>query len=182
MSENPRRPLSKRTRFEVFKRDGFQCVYCGRHPPDVLLEVDHVIPVAEGGGDQEENLATACFDCNRGKAAVPLSVVPQSLSDKAAEVAEREEQLAGYRAVMQAGADRIEDDKWEIAELLFPGCSEDGLSRDWLRGIKTFNERLPLHKVKEAAEAALDRRIFSDRRRFLYFCKVCWNMIKEENA
>jgi hypothetical protein len=30
----PRKPLSKRTRFEVFKRDSFTCQYCGRRPPE----------------------------------------------------------------------------------------------------------------------------------------------------
>lgn len=176
-----RKPLSKRTRFEVFKRDGFRCVYCGAHPPDVLLECDHIVPVAEGGGDEEANLTTACFDCNRGKAAVPLTVIPKSLPERAAETAEREEQLAGYREVMEARAERIDSDRWEVAEILVPRSSKDGMKRDWLRSIMTFNERLPLHVVKEAAELARDRVPFSDRRRFLYFCKVCWNNIKEAN-
>lgn len=54
-------------RFEVFKRDRFQCGYCGRTPPDVLLEVDHILPRAAGGTDEITNLLTACWDCNRGK-------------------------------------------------------------------------------------------------------------------
>ncbi len=29
--------ISKRLRFEVFKRDGFVCQYCGNHPPAVVL-------------------------------------------------------------------------------------------------------------------------------------------------
>jgi HNH endonuclease len=41
--------LSKRVRFEVFKRDRFCCQYCGRHPPDIVLEIDHIIPVCDGG-------------------------------------------------------------------------------------------------------------------------------------
>lgn len=60
--------LSKRTRFEVFKRDGFTCQYCGQTPPTVILEVDHINPRANGGTDVVINLITACFDCNRGKA------------------------------------------------------------------------------------------------------------------
>ena len=36
-----RKPLSKKIRFEVFKRDAFTCQYCGQMAPDVLLEVDH---------------------------------------------------------------------------------------------------------------------------------------------
>lgn len=174
-----RQPLSKRARFEVFKRDGFACQYCGQHPPNVMLEVDHITPVAEGGGSEADNLVTACFNCNRGKAYIPLSVVPKSLPEKAAEVEEMEAQLAGYREVMQARADRIEDDMWTIADELVPDASRDGMRRDWLQSIKTFNTRLSLHDVKDAAFLARARLPYSDRRRFLYFCKVCWSKIKE---
>lgn len=62
-----RKPLSKKIRFEVFKRDKFTCQYCGRMAPDVILEVDHIKPVAEGGNNGMINLITSCRDCNRGK-------------------------------------------------------------------------------------------------------------------
>lgn len=65
-------PLSKKTRFEIFKRDGFTCQYCGQQPPAVKLEVDHIDPQSKGGSDDEINLITSCFDCNRGKAARKL--------------------------------------------------------------------------------------------------------------
>lgn len=71
---NLRRHLSKRTRFEVFKRDGFRCVYCGVRPDDSELRVDHVMPVIEGGTNDPANLATACHDCNAGKGA---GLIPQ---------------------------------------------------------------------------------------------------------
>lgn len=68
-----RKALSKRTRFEVFKRDLFACVYCGRTPTDgVVLHVDHVQPVSGGGSDELSNLVTACDSCNLGKAGIPL--------------------------------------------------------------------------------------------------------------
>ncbi len=62
-----RKAISKRVRFEVFKRDGFKCQYCGRSAPDVLLHVDHIHPVAKGGSGDILNLATSCADCNSGK-------------------------------------------------------------------------------------------------------------------
>src|ERR1043166_5770992 len=92
-----RKALSKKTRFDTFKRDGFRCQYCGAHPPGVLLHVDHVVAVAGGGTNDIDNLVTACEPCNLGKGARSLQVVPQSLAEKAAAVAEREEQLLGYQ-------------------------------------------------------------------------------------
>ena len=41
--------LSPRIRFEVIKRDGFRCRYCGATALTSRLVVDHVIPVAKGG-------------------------------------------------------------------------------------------------------------------------------------
>lgn len=62
-----RKSLSKKIRFEVFKRDSFTCQYCGRMAPDTVLEVDHINPIANGGDNDIFNLITSCFDCNRGK-------------------------------------------------------------------------------------------------------------------
>lgn len=67
-----RKPLSKRLRFEIFKRDGFRCIYCGASPLQRPLHVDHVEAVANGGTDDPANLVTACDACNLGKAAVRL--------------------------------------------------------------------------------------------------------------
>lgn len=65
--------ITKRIRFEVFKRDKFQCQYCGKSAPDVVLNVDHIDPVANGGSNELVNLITSCFDCNQGKKARLLS-------------------------------------------------------------------------------------------------------------
>lgn len=59
--------LPPSVRWTVFARDDFVCQYCGRCPPDVVLEVDHRTSVANGGGNEFENLVTSCADCNRGK-------------------------------------------------------------------------------------------------------------------
>ena len=106
--------LSKKTRFEVFKRDGFRCMYCGAHPPKVLLHVDHITAVAAGGKNDMDNLITSCEPCNLGKGARSLEVVPLSLADKAAMVAESEAQLRGYHEIMQAREDRLYDEIWRI--------------------------------------------------------------------
>lgn len=169
-------PISKRTRFEVFKRDGFCCQYCGAHPPRVLLEVDHIVPVAEGGANDMDNLVTSCEPCNRGKGAVPLTVIPEGLAEKAARVAEAEEQLAGYSAVMQARRDRIETDAWRVVAAL---TGEDSIRRDWLQSIKNFVTRLGPEPVIEAAEIARGAKPWSEPQRFRYFCGICWNKVRE---
>lgn len=65
MSE--RKGISKKTRFEVFKRDSFQCQYCGASAPDVVLHIDHIAPVSKGGDNDMLNLITSCESCNSGK-------------------------------------------------------------------------------------------------------------------
>jgi hypothetical protein len=57
-------------RFLVFWRDGFQCVYCGTsraEAPKLQLNLDHVVPKRNGGGDTFDNLVTTCARCNAGK-------------------------------------------------------------------------------------------------------------------
>lgn len=71
--ENKRKTISKKTRFEVFKRDNFTCQYCGRMAPDVILEIDHINSVKNGGDNSIINLITSCFECNRGKGKRKLS-------------------------------------------------------------------------------------------------------------
>ncbi len=60
-----RQALSIRKRFLVFKRDKYRCRIC--KATGVELEVDHIVPVAEGGSHALDNLQTLCFRCNRGK-------------------------------------------------------------------------------------------------------------------
>jgi hypothetical protein len=56
-------------RFEVFKRDNFSCVYCGRNVREdgIKLHCDHIDPKSKGGEDTLINLVTSCGECNLGK-------------------------------------------------------------------------------------------------------------------
>lgn len=175
-----RQAISKKLRFEVFKRDGFKCVYCGAHPPSVLLHADHVVAVAAGGENDIDNLVTACQPCNLGKGARDLTLVPQSLAEKAKLVAEQEEQLLGYQHILQAKRERIESEMWEVAEELEPGSMDKGMRRDWLRSIKMFIDRIGYHSVLEAAEIAKGRYSYGGQRAFLYFCGICWKRVRGE--
>lgn len=173
-----RKAIGKTQRFEIFKRDGFVCAYCGAHPPEVVLEVDHIIAAANGGADDSDNLVTACFNCNRGKAARDLKVVPMSLADKAAMVAEQEAQLAGYTEIMMAKRLRIEDETWIVVRAL--DGQDEKYARDKLQSIKLFLGKLPLHEVLEAAEIARAAKPYSTFQAWKYFCGVCWTKIKRQ--
>jgi 5-methylcytosine-specific restriction endonuclease McrA len=52
------------TRFNVFLRDGFKCVYCGSHED---LTFDHLVPRSKGGRTSWENIVAACSPCNLRK-------------------------------------------------------------------------------------------------------------------
>jgi len=63
-----------KTRFEVFKRDGFRCRYCGRGVEEgTKLVVDHITPSSRGGANDVGNYITACVECNQGKSDILLS-------------------------------------------------------------------------------------------------------------
>ncbi len=95
MMTRKRQSISKTLRFEVFKRDKFTCQYCGRMAPDVVLEIDHITPVKEGGNNDILNLVTSCKDCNRGKGCRKISQRKELdiQQDQLKELAERREQL-----------------------------------------------------------------------------------------
>ena len=172
--------ISKRVRFEVFKRDAFTCQYCGATPPKVILHLDHIHPVSLGGANDGDNLVTSCQACNLGKSDVPLSSVPKTLEDRAVEVAEREEQIRGYNEVLRARAERIEDECWQVARILERDPELRSYGRADLLSIKRFIERLPLQDVLDAAEVTNANWPQSGGRHFRYFCGVCWNKIREQ--
>ena len=59
------------TRENVYRRDNFECVYCGASNLK-LLTLDHVIPRSKGGPNSWDNLVTACKFCNSEKADLTL--------------------------------------------------------------------------------------------------------------
>lgn len=71
-------PIAHRTRFKILQKYGFKCRYCGRGHPQVsiqVLQIDHVVSVADGGKNQEDNLVVACQDCNLGKSKQSLNPI-----------------------------------------------------------------------------------------------------------
>lgn len=62
--------MTKKLRESIKSRDNFTCCICGNSThvePNLLLEIDHIIPVAKGGQTVKDNLQTLCWKCNRAK-------------------------------------------------------------------------------------------------------------------
>lgn len=184
LSGGERMAISKRQRFETFKRDKFTCQYCGRRPPDVMLEADHIVSRTAGGSDSLENLTTSCFDCNRGKGDHPLGTVAPAFSedDRLAAMQEmlerktqieREIALADGKRDMEARAASYILDLW-VEET----GGEEGFQK---QSVLTFLDYgLSIEALYEALRGAFRNcRSGSSHQRWRYFCGACWKMIKE---
>ena len=69
--------MTKKLREYIKRRDNYTCQSCNASTAQqdlLLLEVDHIIPVAKGGLSTEDNLQTLCWKCNRTKSDKILSV------------------------------------------------------------------------------------------------------------
>lgn len=64
--------MTSKLRAKIKERDNYTCKICGasvENEPNLLLEIDHIIPISKGGLTTEENLQTLCWRCNRSKGA-----------------------------------------------------------------------------------------------------------------
>jgi hypothetical protein len=179
-----RTQLVKKLRFEVFKRDGFRCMYCGATPDKALLQCDHIHPVALGGRNEIDNLVTSCQPCNAGKSATPLTVVPASLEDRALETMEREEQIAMYQAIMRSKRSRIEDEACEVADVFCQIYGTEGIPMKDFYSIKMFIEKIGWLETMDAAERAVTKRPnrYEYKAGFTYFCGVCWGKHRDRGG
>jgi hypothetical protein len=170
---------SKKNRFEIFKRDGFKCAYCGKSPPAVVLEVDHIEPKAKGGKDDINNYITACFDCNRGKRDIPLEKIPAQLQENLEVLREKETQLREYRRFIAKIEKRLTDDFDEINNIYsenYPGWEFSDQFKNV--SLRRFLQLLPKHRVSEALNIAIIKWPNNKDRVIPYFCGICWNMIR----
>lgn len=177
--------LSKKTRFEVFKRDRFTCTYCGKRPPDVMLEVDHIHPRAEGGTDDPANLTTSCLACNRGKGATPLGTLVPAIDEEAL-LEGMQEALERATALKQAlNVSRAKADAEAEAVAMVRAWYLDVIGGDFYvedRTIRRFLRHLPLDEIRAAIDttaAAASWKRLSKAAQWKYFCGVCWTKIRE---
>jgi hypothetical protein len=175
---NKRKSISKKLRFEVFKRDCFTCQYCSSKPPKVPLEVDHIIPVCKGGKNNIDNLITACFDCNRGKSGNELTSIPKTILEKSQGKKVALLQYKEYQKILLKEKMQIELDINSV-ELIYNSVFSDYCFTDKFKiSVKKFIKEIGIESVIDAMETSCNR-IYDEDKALKYFCGICWNKIKE---
>lgn len=176
--------VSKRTRFEVLRRDSHTCRYCGQSAPDVKLTVDHVTPVALGGGDDPSNLVTACKDCNAGKAstAPDSNHVEQVEADAARWAAAMKlaaEREADAREATRETADRFLLDVWGKWNFGPERRHVHILPAGWESSILLqLNSGLTMDDLAYGVKIAMSKEYLEYGQEFRYFMGVCRTMLK----
>lgn len=177
--ENPKRKgIGKTTRFNVFKRDSFTCQYCSAKPPKVPLEVDHIIPVCKGGSNSIDNLITACFDCNRGKAGNELTNVPLAISEKIEMLKLATSQYRVYQKLLDVQKKQNEHEIKIIEDIYTSSYPEWCFNDKFKISVRNFISKLGIEEVSDAMERSCLGR-FNSNTSLRYFCGICWNKIKE---
>jgi len=167
--------LSKRLRFEILRRDGHACRYCGRTAPDVKLHIDHVIPQVLGGADEPTNLVTACHECNGGKtSSAPDQQVVADVSEKAIQWREAITRAADEMRQVASGKTDLHNavlDAW-------PSYAHKWIPRDFGSTIDQFTAAgLPDDVIVEMAHYVANKPGVDDDWR--YFCGCCWAKIRQ---
>lgn len=151
-----RKSISKGRRFEIFKRDKFTCRYCGRNSNEVVLEVDHIIAIANGGTNDDDNLITSCWDCNHGKGAKTLEVVAPTEEDKLRVAQERREIMAAAELARKA-AEAHDEFRQAICNFWCEANKSDSMRVQVLSVMCSFAKQHGVERVFEWIQIAADR-------------------------
>lgn len=169
--------VSKRTRFEVLRRDDYTCRYCRSRENE--LTIDHVVPAALGGSDAPENLVACCKDCNTGKSssAPNAELVGQVEDDAARWLAARKraaEKLAAH-------AERWSDEHANFKTHWFAwDKTGEHLPTGWRQSINTWlDSGLTGKQVHDAHLIAIGKRHISHSDVFRYMAGILKSFMVE---
>lgn len=175
--------VSKRLRFEILRRDGFKCRYCGALAEATELRVDHVIPEALGGTSEPANLATACDPCNSGKSSVSMDgPIVDEVADDALRWSAAMERAAAdmeYRLRERDGQNAVFLDEWNAYTFDF-GQERFPLDPTWSASVTRLRTAgLTDSLIIEAVNVTMGAGKVLPENRFRYFCGVAWNMVTQ---
>lgn len=127
------RPISQRVRFKVLQSG--RCRACGRTVAEdqVKLVVDHILPQAWGGSDEEDNLQALCEQCNAGKKDYYGQF--DEFADKISEAADFDEPHRRIAMLLRAF-----DGEYVPSELLGAVASAKQYQEDWQKRLRELRE------------------------------------------
>lgn len=173
--------VSKRMRFEILRRDGFRCYYCGTRGNETAngLTVDHVMPTALGGTDLSENLVAACGDCNAGKSATLLdSAAVAEASNSIVEAAEKVQSSGQAAAKVVERQHAYTDQIVQAWRRVAPSYAvmPNGVDADIARW---FIAQVPVSVVERGFAIAWSRPQMAKSARFRYAAGVVRRLLEE---
>lgn len=175
--------ISKRLRYEILRRDGNKCRYCGVPAADTPLTIDHVVPSALGGGDEPSNLVAACAPCNSGKSSSSTDAgLVEDVSDDAvrwAAAMKLAAARASMRRVFRLAFREIFENLWNNWTYEWKGERHTfPLPDGWGLTIDRFYEAdLSEDDLADAIEIAMQARAGDQ---FRYMCGVLWKRVREQ--
>lgn len=187
--------LGQKFRFDIFKRDKFTCQYCGSRPPDVVLNIEHILPVSGGGTNDPLNLTTACWDCNIGKGSrlVSSETMAPVLLRNAEHAKARQDQLEAYSRLLSEQSKKIDRIAESLTNMWGELKGEDAqgfyhIHNELNSSLRIFIVRLPAKAIIEAMKIAYSKMPVDWAKedgglydkRFRYFCGVCWGMVRQK--
>lgn len=170
--------VTKRTRYEVLKRDNYACRYCGATAPDATLTIDHVTPVALGGTDDPSNLVAACRDCNAGKAST--SPDAELVEGVAADALRWAAAIARAGEEMRDEVDRNRDlhEQFRAEWISYGDKSCDDLPSDWRSSINGWlTAGLTMPDLLDSLRIAMGNRAIPFRDVFRYMAGINKNKL-----
>lgn len=178
--------VSKRLRYEVLRRDGHKCRYCGATALDGPLTVDHVVPTALGGSDEPGNLVAACRECNSGKSATTAeSTVVADVEGRALLWAAAITRAAEERRVERERRGGIDErflaiwHSWSSTD--FRGnVKHVPVPNGWASSVHRFLDAgLTFDDLHELVDVAMNSK---SRDVWKYFCGCCWRRLEHAQA
>src|SRR5512139_1630422 len=162
--------VSKRTRFEVLRRDNYTCRYC--RSADNPLRVDHVTPVALGGTDDPTNLVAACQDCNAGKSST--SPDEHTVEDVKADAVRW---AAAMNQAAEVMSEKVSDRDAYVGAFFDAWASHRYMPDSVFDTVHRFHALgLPASVMADAAFAASHNKGVMDRG--AYFAAICWKRLR----
>jgi hypothetical protein len=171
-------------RYEILKRDGHKCRYCGVTAAEAPIEVDAVVPEALGGSHKDPaNLVAACKACNGGKSATPPDA--PLVADVAEDAMRWSRAMTAAAGEMLAKASEGVDAHAHFAKAWARygnGPRRKPLPKGpgWEHTVDCLLAAgLPMGVLEECIEIAMSQRRVAEENVFRYMCGVAWRKVRE---